>query len=219
MKFLDQQSISAMPSVEKRKRSIGFGYIARLMNMSVENDFHWLLYSTYRDSFLISFAFSFLILVRLYASPQILNEDIVMSELRLFSIGTSIPIILGIIPYYYMKAKRVVGFSNIDYMEIFPRKIPRVGWTLDRWKIVKKAGLLVLVLFLIIPLGWTSIALILDHYHALDSFCAVLLALAAYTFVGSPMLAMVGILFIMIYQQYKNYFDEIPITREMAEKE
>lgn len=179
--------------------------------MSKDNDFHWILYSVFRASFLISLLFATVVIVSLYLDVEILTERIVVRKLQFFAYGTSASILLGIIPYHYVKTKNVIGFSSVDFMESFSRRAPRAGWALDRKKIIRKTKIIFLFFSLVaLPLGWMSIAMILNHYHSIDSLFAISSALFVYSILGNSTVSIILLFFLMIHQQYKSHFKEIP---------
>lgn len=205
--------LCAMPSVSERERSFFFRLMANTLKMRADNDFHWILYSVYRDSCLLSLLFAIFIIVRLLL-VDVLTDDIVISSLRFFTVGSSIPILFFVLPYYFLKTKKMIGFSKIDYTRQFSSRIKMKRGDAYREMIIRKGKVVIPLIIAGLPLGWISISMVLKHYDALLSLNFVGTIILIYGLLATPTLSFVSVCMVFVYLQYKHHYDEIPNTEE-----
>lgn len=199
--------LKSIPSVESRKNSIFFKSMVRVLAMNAENEFHWIIYATYRNLLFIAVISFGLLVIGLNANAP-LSEDIVKSHLRFFTVGMSFPALL-ILSFSTIKARTVVGFMSIDYVDTFPRKGVRPESTKDRSSVLKTTAWLLFVIGASYVFGYFSIITVLKFFNMLLSIKAIAAGAALYAILAN-FVAALSLVFIMVHTQYKNYFDQIP---------
>ena len=194
---------------EKRKESFFFNLMMKALKIVKPKDFHWILYAVCRDAVIISLIFTIITIVRLYIHANELTEEFVVSNLRLFTLGTSMLILLGIIPFYYIKMKKVIGFSKIDFANVQEIN-EQPSWTSDKFKTIKNMKILMGGLATTSVFGWMSMTMILNHYGEITSISFIFFALTFYSITANQLFSFIIFISLLIHNQYKYYFDQIP---------
>jgi len=217
MKEIFRNFVGAMPDFEKREKNFFFNLMMSLFKVPAPNGFHWILYSAYRDTALISLTFAFIVIARLYPHADMLTEKLVATELRFFTVGMSVPILLGIIPFYYFKVRYIFEFSKMDFIEIFFVKASKSEATIKL--VMSRAVFSTLLLCFCLIFSWIILSIILKHYNLITSLFSISVFLAIYSFLISPFLSFCIVLILTIYSQYKRNSREIPAQKTHSKKE
>ncbi len=201
--------LNKLPNLEERKQSQFFKTLCSMFKMSGEHDYHWLIYSMIKNTIFVSLIFTMISGVRLYLN-QPLTEEFVSRELKIFTVGLSSIITFTIIPYYYVKCKKIIGFSNIDYLRVIRERTPlEMEYAL---RSISKFKWMTILMLLSLYLVWLPMEKILRYYDSLTDIVTVVMFMLVSGCVFMTNLGMVLIHTLLVYIQHTKHKNKIPST-------
>jgi hypothetical protein len=163
--------------------------------------FFWICYLSMRATILSSLFFAIIAIYKLIQLED-LNANAVLSILKLYCFSNSIPLLIIIMPYYYFKSKKEIGFEGIKYRDTIDRGRPPI-FEHEPKKFLNRYRWILLVLTGSFPFSYLVIFYILSHYGLLNNINWLIASLTFYSIVGFPAIMSETILLILSLSQCK----------------
>ncbi len=135
---------------------------------------------------------------------EIFNDKSTLFILRIFCFMTSVPILIFIIPYYYHRIKKEVGFEGIDYFLYTDTQEKTVSFVKHKRFFPRSLFVLISAYFSII-FGYIYIYNILKHYGVFLEFEWLFFSLLAYSLISNPFCSALVLLAMIKRAQLKKY--------------